>query len=292
MRFKLFLLMVIFSMNFIFSQKRDPRTVALAGATTTVADGIYAVGYNPALIAYQKDKPFMLQLGGIDLGMKNNYLSIATLNALNGDTLENDEKSYILNRLDRNGGLRFDLDGHLAIPFLNFSSGNMVLSSNMNYLSTYSLPAGLVRLILEGNANNPNIDMTFGLEIMGVNEFGFSFAVPFDSYAVGLTVKYLQGLFYMGLDPDSSKADFITTPQAVYGSGQYYLRQGFGGSGYGIDVGLATKEFNRMRFGVSIINASASIGWNKPSLLKDALKEYPLKWGGERLSDSVAVLYT
>ena len=28
------------------------------------------------------------------------------------------------------------------------------------------------------------------------------------------------------------------------------------------------------------------------SLLKDALKEYPLKWGGERLSDSVAVLYT
>ena len=292
MRFKLYLLMVIFAMNFIFSQKRDPRTVALAGATTTVADGIYAVGYNPALIAYQKDKPFMLQLGGIDLGMKNNYLSIATLNALNGDTLENDEKSYILNRLERNGGLRLDLDGHLAIPFLNFSSGNMVLSSNMNYLSTYSLPAGLVRLILEGNANNPNIDMTFGLEIMGVNEFGFSFAVPFDSYAVGLTVKYLQGLFYMGLDPDSSKADLITTPQAVYGSGKYYLRQGFGGSGYGIDIGLVTKEFNRMRFGVSIINASASIGWNKPSLLKDALKEYPLKWGGERLSDSVAVLYT
>ena len=51
----------------------------------------------------------MLQLGGLDFGMKNNYLSIATLNALNGDTLEQDEKSYILNRLDNNGGLRFDL---------------------------------------------------------------------------------------------------------------------------------------------------------------------------------------
>ena len=111
------------------------------------------------------------------------------------------------------------------------------------------------------------------LEVMGVNEFGFSFAVPFESYAVGLTVKYLQGLFYMGLDPDSSKADFITTPKAVYGSGTYYLRQGFGGSGYGIDIGLVTKEFNRLRFGASIINASASIGWNKPSLLKAALKE-------------------
>ena len=136
MRLKLLLILIIFFSSILFGQKRDPRTVALVGATTTIADGIYAVGYNPALIAYQKEKPFMLQLGGLDFGMKNNYLSIATLNALNGDTLEQDEKSFILNRLDNNGGLRFDLDGHLAIPFLNFSLGNMVLSSNMNYLST------------------------------------------------------------------------------------------------------------------------------------------------------------
>ena len=43
------------------AQKRDSRSVAMVGATTTIADGIYAVGYNPALIAFQKDKPFMLQ---------------------------------------------------------------------------------------------------------------------------------------------------------------------------------------------------------------------------------------
>ena len=127
MRLKLLLILIIFFNSILFGQKRDPRTVALVGATTTIADGIYAVGYNPALIACQKEKPFMLQLGGLDFGMNNNYLSIATLNALNGDTLEKDEKSLILNRLDNNGGLRFDLDGHLAIPFLNFSLGNMVL---------------------------------------------------------------------------------------------------------------------------------------------------------------------
>ena len=102
MRLKLLLILIIFFNSILFGQKRDPRTVALVGATTTIADGIYAVGYNPALIAYQKEKPFMLQLGGLDFGMKNNYLSIATLNALNGDTLEQDEKSFILNRLDNN----------------------------------------------------------------------------------------------------------------------------------------------------------------------------------------------
>ena len=85
--------------------------------------------------------------------------------------------------------------------------------------------------------------MTFGLEVMGVNEFGFSFAVPFESYAVGLTVKYLQGLFYMGLDPDSSKADFITTPKAVYGSGTYYLRQAWREGHYRKPSGTGELEF-------------------------------------------------
>jgi len=31
--------------------KRDPRAVSLAGAYTTIADGIFAVGYNPALFS-------------------------------------------------------------------------------------------------------------------------------------------------------------------------------------------------------------------------------------------------
>jgi len=275
----------------LVGQKRDPRSVALAGATTTIADGIYAVGFNPGLIAFQKEKPFMLQLGGIDFGLGNNYLSMAAMNTLSGDTLDSDEKTTIINRFKSRGGFTFDLFGQLATPGLNYASGNMVLTSNILYMSSYSLPAGMARLMLEGNANNPDIDMTLGLEIMSVHELGFSFAVPFESYAVGFTLKYLQGLFYMGIDPDSSSANFITTPSAVYGSGSYYLRQGFGGSGYGLDIGIATKEFNGMRFGVSLINAVGSIGWNKPSFIKDMI-DYPLKWDGEQLSDSVAVLYT
>ena len=67
----------ILLLPFIVAQKSDPRTVALAGATTTIADGIYAVGYNPALIAYQREKPFMMQVGGFDFGMNNSYISVS-----------------------------------------------------------------------------------------------------------------------------------------------------------------------------------------------------------------------
>ena len=293
--------LLLFSL--LFAQKRDPRAVALAGATTTIADGIYSVGYNPALIAFQREKPFMMQVGGLDLGLGNNYLSIARLNWLSGDTLDSEEKSLILNRLDNSGGLAFGMNGQVALPAINFSSGNMAITSNLMYFSSYSIPSGMARLILEGNANNPNIDMTFNYELMAVNETAFSFAIPFDSYAIGISLKSLQGLLYMGIDPDSSKADFITSPFAVHGSGRYYIRSGVGGKGWGLDLGVATKEINGMRFGVSLINALGVIKWNEPSFIKDILAGkdkkfgnsddlWHLKWGGKALSDSVAAVYT
>jgi len=297
-------LLFILQVGFMSGQgKRDPRAVALAGAYTTIADGIFSVGYNPALLAYQIDKPFMLQFAGIDLGMINNYLSMAALNTLSGDTLIQSEKDQIINRLDRSGGLTFSSDGHFALPGMNYSSGNMALTSNMVVMSNYRFPAGVVRLILEGNANNPNIDMTLGYELMGVNEFGFSFAVPFENFAWGITLKYLQGLFYLGVDPDSSSAELITTRDALYGSGTYFLRQGIGGSGLGLDIGFATREYNGWRAGFSLINALGSITWNKPSMIKDLLAGsdgqygnkddlFHLTWGGTILSDSVAVKYT
>ena len=184
------------------SQKSDPRTVALAGATTTIADGIYAVGYNPALIAFQRERPFMMQIGGLNFGLGNNYLSIAGLNWLSGDTLDSEEKTLILNRLENSNGLSFRMNGQAALPAIKFASGNMAITSNLMYFSSYTMPAGMARLILEGNANNPNIDMTFTYEIMAVNETAFSFAIPFDSYALGVSLKSLQGcLLYTSPSP-------------------------------------------------------------------------------------------
>ena len=283
--------LIILLIGTLSAQKQDPRSVALAGATTTIADGIYAVGFNPGLIAFQKEKPFMIQLGGLDFGIRNNYLSMAAMKVLSGDTLDNDEKTTMINRLENRDGLKFDMNGQIAIPGINYASGNMAITSNFMYMSSYAIPAGMARLMLEGNGNNPDVDMTFGMEIMGVNEIGFSFAIPYESFAVGFTLKYLQGLFYMGIDPDSSHANFITRPDAVYGSGTYFLRQGYGGAGYGLDIGVASKQINGMRFGVSLINALGTIGWNKPSFIKDLI-EYPFKWKGERLSDEVAVVYS
>ncbi|GIS54206.1 hypothetical protein Ct9H90mP29_12480 [bacterium] len=49
----------------------------------------------------------------------------------------------------------------------------------------------------------------------------------------GVTAKYMQGLFYLGVDEDSSSSNIITDDLGIYGSGRYIIRQGVGGQDLG-----------------------------------------------------------
>lgn len=282
--------------------KRDARSVGLAGAYGTVADGIFSVGYNPALLAFQTEKPFMMQLIGFDFGLVSNYISLSNINNLSGDTLTSSDIDGLLRTLDKSGGLTFTPDIHLATPALNFASGNMALTSNTIILTDLALPTELVELLLKGNAHRTDLDLTLNYEILGVNELGFSFAVPYDHFAWGITLKYLQGLFYFGVDPDSSSSTLVTTDEYLYGSGQYYMRQGLGGSGVGLDVGFSTRRTNGWQFGFSFMNVMGKIKWNNPSFIKDILAGgdkkfgtdddiFHFTWGDQILNDSMAVIY-
>ena len=296
------LLLLVLTTSLFAQAKRDPRVVGLAGAYGTVADGIFAVGYNPALIALQQDKPFMLQLFGFDFGMVSNYISLGNLNEISGDTLTTEDKDLILRDLDKSGGLRLYTDMHMPIPILNFASGNMALTSNMVVLGDATIPTGIMSLLLNGNPVSEEIDMTLKLDLLGVNEFGFSFAIPSEDYAWGMTLKYLQGLFYFGTDSDSSQASLITDTTAMYGSGTYFFRQGIGGSGLGLDIGFTTRDFDGWRIGFSMINALGTINWNRPSVIKNIMAGgdniygnsddlFHMTWGGIALNDSMAVRY-
>jgi len=80
---KIIYIVVIFSFFQIINgqTKRDPRVVGLSGAYTTIAEGIFCVGYNPALITRAHDKPFMLQVYQSDRGFLGNFFSIENVAA-------------------------------------------------------------------------------------------------------------------------------------------------------------------------------------------------------------------
>jgi len=137
----------------LFSQtKRDPRVVGLAGAYTTIADGIFSIGYNPGLIGLQQNRPFMMQIGQLDYGVLGNFFSIQNLAQYSGDTLDTKEKDEIFRQLRDADGMAFFTDLHFPTPILNISKGNLAFTTNNIFLSNTRLPIGLLEFIFYGNA--------------------------------------------------------------------------------------------------------------------------------------------
>ncbi|MEC8838680.1 MAG: hypothetical protein VYA09_00860, partial [Candidatus Neomarinimicrobiota bacterium] len=157
----LFLVFFIYHNTIMGQIKRDPRSIAMANAYTTIADGFFAVGYNPAMIAYQQDKPFMLQVIGFDMGFAGNFLSLQNLNSLSGDTLyalgenprnpNDDSKDKLFRQFEDAGGLAFSQDLHFPLPIINYSSGNMAFTSNLVWMSNLVFPIGILELLFYGN---------------------------------------------------------------------------------------------------------------------------------------------
>ena len=278
--------------------KRDPRVVGMAGAYTTIADGIFSVGYNPGLIGLQQNRPFMVQGFQLDFGILGNFFSIENIAQYRGDTLYTKEKNALFKQLEDADGMSFFMDTHMPIPLLNISKGNKAFSANNIILQNYRLPIGLLELMFYGNGQKADLDIEFNYEILGMNEYGFSFGIPFKSMSWGVTAKYMQGLFYLGVDEDSSSSNIITDDLGIYGSGRYIIRQGVGGSGFGFDIGVVSRPYNGWQFGGSIINLSGTITWKQggekgsSSINPLTSSFYPFTWGDSTLNANESILYT
>ena len=295
---RLFPILVMMCLVLHAQTKRDPRVVAMAGAYTTIADGIFTVGYNPGIIGLQQNRPFMVQGIQLDFGVLGNFFSIENIAQYSGDTLDMKEKNALFDELQAEDGMAFFMDTHMPIPLLNISKGNMAFSANNIILQNYRLPIGLLELMFYGNGQKAELDLEFNYEIVGLNEFGFSFGVPFKSMSWGITAKYMQGLFYLGVDEDSSSSSLITDDLGIYGSGKYIIRQGVGGAGFGLDVGVVSRPYKGWQFGASLINLVGTIRWSQgdsessTSINPLTSSFYPFTWGDSTLNSDESILYT
>ena len=295
---RLFPILMIMCLVLQAQTKRDPRVVAMAGAYTTIADGIFSVGYNPGIIGLQQNRPFMIQGLQLDFGILGNFFSIENIAEYSGDTLNMKEKNALFEELQAEDGMAFFMDTHMPIPLLNISRGNMAFSANNIILQNYRLPIGLLELMFYGNGQKAELDLEFNYEIVGLNEFGLSFGVPFKSMSWGITAKYMQGLFYLGVDEDSSSSSLITDDLGIYGSGKYIIRQGVGGAGFGLDVGVVSRPYKGWQFGASLINLAGTIRWTQgdsessSSINPLTSSFYPFTWGDSTLNADESILYT
>ena len=137
MRYLVFILIFLINTNSNSQTKRDPRVVGMAGAYTTIANGIFSIGYNPGLIGLQQNDPMMIQGLQLDFGILGNFFSIENIAQYSGDTLNTKEKNKLFSQLENEDGMSFFMDTHMPIPLLNISKGNMAFSANNIILQNY-----------------------------------------------------------------------------------------------------------------------------------------------------------
>ena len=154
------LIILLLSISIKSQTKRDPRVVAMAGSYTTIANGIFSVGYNPGLIGLQQNKPMMIQGFQLDFGLVGNFFSIQNIANYSGDTLDLKDKNALFRELEDADGMAFFMDTHMPIPLMNISMGNKAFTANNMILQNYRLPMGLLELMFYGNGQKEDLDLS------------------------------------------------------------------------------------------------------------------------------------
>jgi len=269
------LLSIALFFTLVFPQlSQDARMLALSGAYTTVAKGYQCVGVNPANL--MNSNGFSINLLTFNIGAGNNSLSLDVINDLNGADLENPNAEVYFPKEDL--GYIFDDDGiivstdlALPLPFLNFSFKNYAFTTTPKLYTKFGLPSGFVDLLFYGNEIGKDLSIDVPVDIMAVQETGFTYAFANEGFTFGVTAKYILGFFYSTFESVDSSY-FRTDSTAFTGQGSFLMKQAIGGNGFDLDVGMLSPEFdNGIQFGISITNLVGSIKWTQDHFLRSAI---------------------
>jgi hypothetical protein len=271
-RLKMTCLMTLTALSLYGQAHIDARGVGLCNAYTVTSRGVSAVGFNPANLGYTEDLVFSADLVDMKLSASNNFMSLALFNKyFTGDrdgepfdleTLrpgsEQTHKEYLLSQIPEEG-FAVDLGVSVPFPVLNVSLGNYAFTSGIEYYMKNSLPRSLFEIIMEGNQVGRSFDLALTQDVLLVSNFSFSFAIPFEKYNFGATVKYLAGLGFAGVD--SSGGTFSTQATGLESDGFYRYTRAIGGNGLAVDLGFNTRKIGDWQYGFAINNVIGFINW-------------------------------
>lgn len=241
----------------------NARSVAMGGAYTAIARAVESPSWNPANLGLSGENTYHFNLFSFGLGLSNNSFNMKHYDLYNGKYLTTQDKQDILGSIPADG-LIFDFG--TEVQALGMAFGPLAITASGFAVSDFMLSKDVVDLILNGNEFDRvyNIGDTEG-EAWGVSSVGLSLAFPLSSgpsheFAVGATVKYLHGLAYGKVQEATTtlKSDF----DGLHTAGRVVIDRAFGGNGFAIDAGAATRSGN-WTLSAGVANLSNYINWKK-----------------------------
>ena len=283
MKIRTIILATIFSFPISFSlygqSNFTARSVSLAGAFSSYARGVDALGWNPANLGFwSRDDalgekrirsirlPFSI---AFDIG--NNIISPRWISDyLDVGFINNDLKNEMINSIPEN---QWNLLQALRIPF-GLSVNNFAISSGLEVngrISSHSNMFGLVfngvvfdsPLILDGvvdfQAVMP-ITIGYGKEFYSnyLNKY-------FDRVYFGGAVKYLNGLNWISTELCNSSIS--TSKESLNIRTATTITSATSGAGFALDFGVAANSGDKTFLSISINNLFGNINWMKSDII-------------------------
>ena len=252
----------------------DARAVAMGRANTAVAENTEAYLWNPANLGMtsKNSSQMILQIfaGGFRVG--NNVLSIPNYNKYNGRAFSSKDKKDFL---DLFGGDRsLHANGDAEVRLLGFQYRNYSLNIKLDGAGYSTVPKDIFDMALsnydvgskklEGNGNGGgdaflNVSMSAGYPIKNV------FSNVIKEMSAGMTLKYVKGFGNFNI---SDLHGIVEKSDSIITHGSYVTRESRGGSGFGIDLGIAAKIDRRWTVGLSVMNIVSQMTWSKQNKLR------------------------
>ncbi len=239
--------------------RKDPRSLGMGGAYTTIARDFFAVGVNPANLAVVRNY-IAMQIIQFNFGVSNTSLSLFEYNKFNGADLEQDNKKEELLSLIPDEGLTIFFDTSVQPILANISWNNMAVTTDIYSVGEVTIPKAPFEILFNGNEIGVDYSLEADGESLTAAEIGFSNGGIFRGYLFGYTARIIRGITYFGVE--SSDANFLTDSSKIVGDGEYIMMSSKGGLGYSLDIGLLKVSKGSVHFGIALINLLGKINWS------------------------------
>jgi hypothetical protein len=236
---------------------------APAGAHSLQARGVDGSAWNPAVLAW--DQRYELRFFSVNASARNNSFSIADYNRWNGGTWSESDKQEIISRIPESS-LEGRCNAWACGP--GFSLHRWAFSLENRAAGFLRAPREFARLVLNGNDPRESFDLG-GAEGEGIawSELRVSHArlvgrLPIGrgagAVALGGSIRILRGWEY-GAITDAA-GGLSTSMDGISGDVSVAGRSAQGGSGFGLDLGAATRVTG-WDFGLALRNLFTTIRW-------------------------------
>lgn len=306
----------------------DAKNIGMAGTNAISALGVYAIGVNPANLAISQNHKIelstLLPFPNINISAGNNFITLNDYNHyftgvesesgnIVGRYLDTSEKNKFLALFDSGTLINTNLGTTLLSTSIYPSKfiGAFAFSIQDWTSANVNLPKQLFELILFGNETNKVYDLNdMDMKFWYLRNYTLSYAKDlsnlfpdaFRSFTAGITMKYVQGMFYAGVDKMNTtfetQNDYNILVNGnsrllIAASPNFGIKYDFedstitkdskiglfntpAGNGFGVDLGFHSDLNKAWSIGFALTDLG-SINWNKETVEYKATGSYVLE---------------